>query len=440
MALFDGPKRELEALRTEHGRLQTWAEGAVSEIARLNLIINQLNGQIRTLQEVGGGDVLRAEQARLQAEAQRESALRDLGAARIELTGLGEQIKAARAQVVDLNDAVLLQEVGIYNYRHTLDTALSYKQRLDDLRGQIKQMVKDDQAVLAATNWVVGGSEAQGRKMVKDLKKLMLRAYNAEADTIVRTLRPYAVARGIERLSNTRLAIMKLGAVMDLRLTATYHELRRTELELVADYLMKLEEEKEAARAMREAEREEAKARREFEVAEAKLQRQRAQYEEARARALINHDESALAQLDDRLAEIDRDITDVERRAANTRAGYVYVISNLGAFGEQMVKIGMTRRLDPMDRVRELGDASVPFRFDVHALIFSEDAVGLETRLHQALADRRVNRVNMRREFFYATPHEVREVLASFASSDLLLQFDELAEALEFRASREAAA
>ena len=111
------------------------------------------------------------------------------------------------------------------------------------------------------------------------------------------------------------------------------------------------------------------------------------------------------------------------------------MISNIGAFGERVVKIGMTRRLEPMDRVRELGDASVPFRFDVHALIFSDDAVGLETELHQAFAEQRVNRVNPRREFFYATPAEVRDILAGLDGNSVL-SFEEQPEALEWRQSQ----
>src|SRR5690606_38239824 len=113
--------------------------------------------------------------------------------------------------------------------------------------------------------------------------------------------------------------------------------------------------------------------------------------------------EDGIAELEAKLREIDSGLAGLAERAANTRAGHVYVISNIGAFGERMVKIGMTRRLEPMDRVRELGDASVPFRYDVHALFFSEDAVGLEAALHRRFADRRVNMVNPRREFFYAT-------------------------------------
>ena len=128
----------------------------------------------------------------------------------------------------------------------------------------------------------------------------------------------------------------------------------------------------------------------------------------------------------------------MDRRAANIRAGYVYVISNIGSFGENMIKIGMTRRLDPRDRIRELGDAWVPFKFDVHAFIFSEDAVTLETQLHHRLEHRRVNQVNRRREFFRTTPADVLALLEQVAGSHLI-EFTEIPEALEWRASKPAA-
>lgn len=144
-------------------------------------------------------------------------------------------------------------------------------------------------------------------------------------------------------------------------------------------------------------------------------------------------DPAAIAEAEAKLAEIGAAIEGVEERAANIRAGYVYVISNVGAFGERVVKIGMTRRLEPMDRVRELGDASVPFRYDVHALIFSQDAVTLETQLHQALAKRKVNMVNNRREFFYATPAEVKDLLQRFEGN--MLEYTDAPEALEWHQS-----
>ena len=138
-----------------------------------------------------------------------------------------------------------------------------------------------------------------------------------------------------------------------------------------------------------------------------------------------------MARLEKQLEDVERALEDVDYRAANIRAGYVYVISNIGSFGEDTVKVGLTRRLDPMDRIRELSDASVPFNFDTHALFFSKDAVGIETALHERLAGLRINLVNRRREFFRATPAHVKAHLAELAGE--LLQFQDIPEALEYR-------
>lgn len=141
-------------------------------------------------------------------------------------------------------------------------------------------------------------------------------------------------------------------------------------------------------------------------------------------------DDTAADELAERLTDIEQAIETNDYRAANIRAGYVYVISNIGAFGPNIVKIGMTRRFEPLDRVRELGDASMPFRYDVHALFFSDDAVTLEAELHKALTSRRVNLVNERREFFFATPTEVRDVLLAKAGG--LLEYTETPAAPEY--------
>jgi len=145
-------------------------------------------------------------------------------------------------------------------------------------------------------------------------------------------------------------------------------------------------------------------------------------------------DFAGIKRIEARLADVQRAIDDVDYRAANIRAGFVYVISNLGSFGESMVKIGMTRRLEPLDRVRELGDASVPFRFDVHALFFSDDAVAVESSLHQAFAAKRVNKINARKEFFYATPEEVLDVLKATVGE--IVEYTAEAEAEQFRLSQ----
>ncbi|MDO9406935.1 DUF4041 domain-containing protein [Patulibacter sp.] len=365
---------------------------------------------------------------RAEGEAQLRDLARSVGEARAELDEL-------RRSVVATTDEQLLQEVGVYEFRHPLDDAVAYKAELDDVRGAMKAMARaDGGAVTGATGWTVNGSEAQGRKMVRENCKLMLRAYNSEADALVRGLKPYKLDGAVSRLTKSREVIAKLGRTMSIEVSPRYHRLRIRELELTADYLAKVAEEKEREREEKARLREERKAQQELQRERERLDKERQHYANALASLESKGDLEAAGKLRAQLDDVDRAINDVDYRAANIRAGYVYVISNVGAFGERMIKVGMTRRLEPLDRVRELGDASVPFRFDVHALFFANDAVGIETAMHQRLADRRVNMVNLRREFFYATPQEAREHLLDLAGD--LLEYVEDPEALEFRQSQ----
>ena len=259
----------------------------------------------------------------------------------------------------------------------------------------------------ATTDWTVNGSTREGQKMVRDFSKLMLRAYNAEADYAVRSMRPYRLASLVDRLYKSRETIAKLGATMHIRLSDEFHNARVRELELTADHLQKKDEEKEAQREARAREREEAAVQRELDRQREKLNKELGHYQAALERLRERGDAGGAAEPEAKLAEIEHSLQDVESRAANVRTGYVYVISNIGAYGDRIVKIGMTRRLEPLERVHELSGAAVPFRFDVHALIFSKDAVGLEAELHRHFASQRVNQVNGRKEFFHATPVEV---------------------------------
>jgi len=379
------------------------------------------------------------EEQRVRLERERAEAASALAADRAEAETekrkLVEELEVLRAEVVETREVSLLQEAGIYEYRHPLASAVSYQAKLREIQDRVKTMVRSDGgAVLHSTEWTVNGSAAQGRKMVREYSKLMLRAYNAEADNLVRGLKPYKLDAAIERLKKVAETIRRLGATMGIRISDEYQTLRAYELEITADYVAKLAEEKEREREERERLREERKAQQEIERERARLEKEHQHYLNALEALRANGDDTAVEGLEAELAEIERAIERVDYRAANIRAGYVYVISNIGSFGERLVKIGMTRRLEPTDRIRELGDASVPFRYDTHALFFSEDAVGIETALHQRLADRRVNRVNTRREFFYATASEVKEHLLELAGA--LLSYEEMPEALEFRQSQ----
>jgi Domain of unknown function (DUF4041)/T5orf172 domain len=405
-----GSKGRIEELEKENANLKQWVEylkGA--EAIQLAEQVQQYHSQLAGV-----------EHQVLQARAQLAVTQNELG--------------EVRSQIIVTEEQALLQEVGIYEYRHPLDDAVAYKSKLADTKNALKTMVRNNQAVQAAAGWTVNNSAQQGAKLVSDISKLMLRAYNAEADNLVRTLRPHNLASAIARLSKARDTIARLGATMDIRVTDAYHKRRVYELELTADYLTKVEEEKQRLREERERQREEEKARREFEAEKSRLTKEQSHYQSALEKLQARGDEAGAAEMNAKLEEIAAAIKGVEEREANIRAGYVYVISNFGSFGEHVVKIGLTRRLEPMDRVQELGDASVPFTFDVHALIFSHDAVGLEGNLHQAFVDRRVNLVNQRREFFYATPAEVREALEIIGGQQLL-EFHEVPEASDWRAS-----
>ncbi len=238
-----------------------------------------------------------------------------------------------------------------------------------------------------------------------------------------------------KRLERTREAIVKNGRTMGVAIDESFHALRLEELQLTADHHLRIEQEKEDARAERQRQREEAKAQEEFRRRRKDLLKEQAHYRGLLERSHRNGDLAGEAEARERLAEIAESIEEVDEMAANTRVGHIYVISNVGAFGDRVVKIGMTRREDPLQRVYELGSASVPFRFDVHALVFSHDAVALENALHREFDHQRVNRVNRRREFFRVSLAEVRAALEEVGTNHVV-EFWELPEAPEWRQSQ----
>ncbi len=349
------------------------------------------------------------------------------------IAALRKEVQDLQTQIIETREIMLLQEVGLYEYAHPLDSSAAYKDALQTIEELMKLSIKSGNAVTGTKKWAINGSEKDGAKMVADFSKLMLRAYNTEADNIIHTLKPYSLDSAKERLEKMRQSIAKLVASMNIQITDEYHGYRIKELELTADFIAKLAEEKEREREERARLREEEIARREYEREQQKLEKEKTHYCTALAALQEKGDLKAIAETQAKLSDIEHAIEGVVQRAANAKAGYVYVISNIGSLGSAIVKIGMTRRLDPMDRVRELGDASVPFRFDVHAIIFSDDAVGLETALHRQFAAKRVNLVNLHREYFYASPLEVKTALTRLQGN--LLTFNDTPEALEWHQS-----
>ena len=229
---------------------------------------------------------------------------------------------------------------------------------------------------------------------------------------------------------------------MSLYITSKYINLKIDELHLAFEYQQKKQEEKEAQKAARAELREAAKLQKEIEEQRKKIEKEQTHYQTAYEKLLkqleTSPDDCDLLhkkqELEIRLNDIDKAIKDIDYREANQKAGYVYVISNIGAFGENVYKIGMTRRLDPQDRVDELGDASVPFNFDVHAMIFSDNAPALEAALHKAFEDRKLNMVNTRREFFNVTLDEIKDVVKR--NFDKTVEFIDVPDAEQYRISQ----
>ena len=409
----------------------------------------------RLLEDSGGGDLVRMEAVLTRARAEHttqmnalaqqrqtcENNLRDLDALLHERNLTLQQADAAIAarerEIADLDmrisDGRFLTDRGLTNYTHPAHSSVQLGCELDRVRAQIKDVVKSGRATHALTSFQFNGSTSKGKKFIGDMAKMTLRSYNAEAENCMLTVKAGNGETAFKRLDRARDQVKKLGSFINLEITREYHDLRRQELSLVLQYQNAKKAEKEAEREERARLREEARAQKEFEAQRLKLTKEKSHYENVLASLEEQGRVEEASSIRAKLEEVEAEIESVDYRAANIRAGYVYVISNIGAFGEHMVKIGMTRRLEPMDRVRELGDASVPFNFDVHALFFSEDAVGVETELHRRFANRRVNRINARREFFYATPTEVRTELTSIAGN--LLEFIEEPEAEQYRLS-----
>jgi hypothetical protein len=306
------------------------------------------------------------------------------------------------------DDRKLLQALGVYTYHHPLETALEYEAAIEEIREEITGHIKSGTAVQVDSKFIFENSVSKGQRLSKDLSLLCLRSFNSEVENAMRTMKAGGLSLAKGRLEKARTVIGKLGDMMGLQISPPYFDLRIRELELVSDYLAKKQEEKERERDERARLREERQAAQELEQERERLERELVKFTNALSKSVEGED---VTLLEAKISEIKEAIEKNDYRLQHIRAGYVYVISNPGAFGERVVKIGMTRRLDPMDRIRELGDASVPFPFEVHLLHFDADAVTLENQLHRFFSDRKLNAVNQRKEFFFASADEVKEAI-----------------------------
>jgi hypothetical protein len=365
----------------------------------------------------------------------------------LELKELGDKYKTSletykklRKEVSLYESKLDLIEFGVYEPIYDFAQSDDYRTEQKRIIQLQKDMIKDETAAICPTNWTVDGSEAKGRASTKRNIKLVLRAFNGESNSVIAKVKWNNVNQMQERIKKSFEAINKLGKSSTISIEDEYFDLKIKELILEHEFQLKKQKEKEELRAIQEEIREEEKAKREFEKAQKDAEKEEKNYQTAlnKARKEISeltgdkHDKLKvqIEKLELELKESQEKKERAMSMAQQTKRGHVYVISNVGSFGENVYKIGMTRRLEPVDRVKELGDASVPFRFDIHAMMYSDDAPNLEKELHRAFEEKKVNMLNYRKEFFNVTLDEIE---SQIKETGIDAEFTKLPEAIEYR-------
>jgi hypothetical protein len=351
-----------------------------------------------------------------------------------EKTLLTEKVINGRSVLSKLQEAYSKSEVLVNQIKSGLsipsfkvDDDESLKSSIREIRERQYEIIKANRATTSLSEWSWFGSKKDGKKLINTYNSLMISAFNAEFDMAREKMRHGSYDVAVKKLRSSVSALEKLAETVQVLISQEYLAAKEEELQIWHADLVRKQEEKETRKKQKEILREQNKVLgrisddeedgNDDEEIESQLTACSAELEKARSLAKeIAGDE--LARLELKIAQIEEEKQELEEKfersisqAQITRAGYLYVISNIGSFGEGVCKIGMTRRLEPMDRVVELGDASVPYRFDVHTLAFVEDAPGLEKALHRVFDSKRVNQENNRKEFFFVSPQEAKAAM-----------------------------
>ena len=382
----------------------------------------------------------------IDAEVKKRTAERDSIAKETETLRSDYRVKRGifdrlKEEVSLYEDKLAFIDQGVYEPHFDFGTSDEFKEAIKSVREEQKNEVRNKTAAVSSIEWTVEGSRAKGRTLMNRSIRLTLRAFNNECEAAIANIRWNNAAAMEKRILRAAEQIDKLNASSNVTIQRHYVNLKIKELRLTHEYREKVQEEKERRREQARLEREEKKLLEEAKAAEREQERARKQLEKARAEA---QKDAENAELQERIAELERSLEDATSQAERaksmaeqTRVGHVYIVSNIGSFGENVVKIGMTRRLNPDDRVKELGDASVPFIFDTHAMIYTDDAPAMETELHRRFHARRVNAVNMRKEFFRAGLEEVATAIRELDPNATFVMEAEAREYMETLAIQE---
>lgn len=383
--------------------------------------------------------------AKSKAEQQSQEAQAKLNRLEIEINALEESKLKASQEVsilekrqhelkTESENREIAETITPYKYLVNAPVSDQIKSKLEKVKEKQKSLILKGKGFKIKEFILWNDSLASGKARQNRHGKFLITAFNAEVDNIISNTTARNFASSAKKIEKWFDRINKSGKDSYVELSRDLLALRLEEQRHFFEFKYKKEMELDEQRYMRETLREEAKVKKEIEKFITDREKEEVTYQKSLNAALSKIEtanQEEIVKLNTHIEELKLKLeraTNEKDRALSmaqlTRSGYVYVISNKGSFGENVYKIGMTRRLEPLDRVRELSGASVPFHFDVHALIPSDDAPSLENRLHTKFASKRVNKVNQRREFFKLTIKEIEEALTEFVDTDFNIVSD----------------
>ncbi|MCZ2260763.1 DUF4041 domain-containing protein [Sporosarcina sp. G11-34] len=444
---YRAARSELDKIATETELIKKKNSELINEKQNLNSEINKIVSD--KLNIVANKELLEYEKLKksiaemiLEYET-RKVGLIELNNSLVMLDGLNQKIQDAKKQLKELEDSIAraddekkLQEVAFYKNVYPFSTTEEFKEELVNNYSAQKLMIRNKDAIHVGVIWEVSGSVVEGRKMTDKLIKSTIRAFNIDCDNAIAGLRYSNYSTVLKRIENSCATLDKLNTPHKLTINKEFYQLKLNELKIVYEQKIFEEKEKEKLNTLKEEERERKAVEKEIKEKLNELnQREKSVNNElnkinkefADSKGLNVELLDKIKELEDNLNLITKKKVEVNERHLIGKSGYVYVVSNVGTLGENVYKIGMTRRLEPKDRIRELSGAGVPFQYDVHAMILTDNAPELENHLHKVFNSTRVNLVNTRKEFFYVQLEEIKREIVSVIGPEVIFEDNYLA-------------
>ena len=356
-----------------------------------------------------------------------------------------DSINGKKKELVCLNNELIMQEFNLYNNNYDFINSNEYKEKLNFIRKEIKDSINNNKAVNYFDEWIVNYDIEEKRRITNNKIKQILMAFNSECENVIEKVKPNNIDTMEKRILKCFERLNKLNEENKISITQRYLDLRIEELHLVYEYETKRQQEKEELKRRKEEIKDKEKFQKEVKDRKSELNKKIKQNEkqifeiEKQLLDKSMHKEERKEDLKLKKALIkeneknNKEILEIEKREKKVKSGYIYVLSNIGSFGENVFKIDITTRLNPESAIEELNNSSVPFSFDVHAIIYTEDVFNVRNEIYRLLNDKKVNKVFNKGTFFYGPLKSIEKVMKQCCNKDV--SFTRLPEAKEYRIS-----